>query len=303
MIRRAFVCVATFLLGCPSAPKPVVHEPVYVPPPASPRYIAGGDSRNDAKRVLPWAFQEAKTRHATAFLFLGDMELSPGLDGHFEKELRILDPVPFYPVLGNHEVRLFGFIKSGTLQNEQEFRKHFLDTPRTPVKSSIEHKVVYSVNLPGGVHFVALDNVSQKGFGDAQLAWLAADLEAARVDSSVQHVIVGMHKPLAHNGISTHGMDRDGAHAIADSEAAATLFAENHVSLILASHVHGYASYTLDGIPAYVTGGLGAPLSNKIGPKGAFHHFLQIDVGPDGLQVAVVPFEGGLTTGEEDDDD
>ena len=303
MRRQAFVCVAALSLGCPSAPKPLVHEPVYVPPPAIARYIAGGDSRNDAKRVLPWAFQEAKMRHATAFFFLGDMELTPGLDGHFENELRILDPVPFYPVLGNHEVRLFGFIKSATLQNEREFRKRFLDTPRTPVQSSIENKVVYSVNLPGGVHFIALDNVSQKGFGDAQLAWLAADLDAARADSSVQHVIVSMHKPLAHNAISTHGMDHDGVKGVADSEAAAALFAKNHVSLILASHVHGYASYTVGGIPAYITGGLGAPLSSKIGPNGMFHHFLQIDVAPGALQVSVVRFEGGLSGGDADDDD
>jgi hypothetical protein len=300
MIRR-LACVVALLLGCPSAPKPIVHEPTYVPPPAIARYIAGGDSRNDAKRVLPWAFQEAKLRRATAFFFLGDMELMPGLDGHFEKELHLLDPVPFYPVLGNHEVGLFGFIKSAALQNEADFRKRFLDTPRTPVHSSIENKVVYSVNLPGGVHFIALDNVSQKGFGDAQLAWLAKDLETARADVAVQHVIVGMHKPLAHNGISTHSMDHDGSGAVGDSEAAARLFTGARVSLILASHVHGFASYTHDGIPAYITGGLGAPLSSKAGRNGAFHHFLQIEVMPSALQVSVVRFDGGISTGDEDD--
>jgi hypothetical protein len=33
-------------------------------------------------------------------------------------------------------------------------------------------------------------------------------------------VIVGMHKPLAKNGLSTHGMDTDGPGAAADSDAA-----------------------------------------------------------------------------------
>jgi hypothetical protein len=301
---RSFVlAVGALFLACGSAPKPVPKTPEPIAAPAIARYIAGGDSRNDVRKVLPWAFQEAKLRRATAFLFLGDMEFTPSLDGHFEDQLRILDPVPFYPVLGNHEVRLFGFIKSGTSENQAIFRQRFLGNSRTPVHSSIPNKVVYSVNLPGGVHFVALDNVSQKGFGEEQLAWLKGDLEAARADASVHHIIVGMHKPLAHNGISTHGMDKDGAKSIADSEAAAALFAANKVSLILASHVHGFATYAHAGIPTYITGGLGAPLSNKLPQEGAYHHFLQIDVGPSALEVSVVRFGGGIINGEEDDDD
>ncbi len=299
---RCFV-FALAMAGCGGGPQPQQKAPEpAVPPPTIARYIAGGDSRNDAKDVLPWAFQEAKVRRASAFLFLGDMEFTPGYDGHFETELRILDPVPFYPVLGNHEVRLFGFIKHDTLENETAFRRRFLDTQRTPIHSSIANKVVYSVLLPGGVHFIALDNVSQKGFGPEQLAWLAGDLQAARADANVKYVVIGMHKPLAHNGISTHGMEEDGAKGVADSEAAVALFVQNKVSLILASHVHGFAAYTHSGIPTYISGGLGAPLSNKMPEQGAFHHFLQIDVG-DRLDVAIVRFGGGVVRGEEEVDD
>jgi hypothetical protein len=267
-------------------------------PPSGPRYIVGGDSRDDASHVLPWAFKEAKSRDATAFFFLGDMELTPELDAHFASELPLLDPIPFYPALGNHEVRVFGFMPLGNRAAEKAFKARFLGTPRTPVTSSIEDKVVYSVDVPGGVHFIALDNVSQRGFGAAQLAWLEHDLETARQSPAVRYIVVGMHKPLAHNGVSTHGMDGDGAQAIAESDAALALFVKYKVTLLIASHVHEFAHFNLAGIDSYITGGLGAPL-DRSGPDHAFHHFLQLDVGDAGIEVTVVRFDGKQTMGDE----
>jgi hypothetical protein len=267
-------------------------------PPTGARYIVGGDSRDDASHVLPWAFREAKARGASSFFFLGDMELTPQLDPHFLNELTLLDPIPFYPALGNHEVRVFGFANIGSRQAEGAFRKRFLGTPRTPITSSIEDKVVYSVDVPGGVHFIALDNASQDGFGPAQLGWLSHDLEQARADPRVRYVIVGMHKPLAHNGVSTHGMDSDGAQAALDSDAALALFVKYRVALVLASHVHEFAHFSQAGIESYITGGLGAPL-DRSGADRAFHHFLQLDVGDDAIHVTVVRFDGKPTFGEE----
>jgi hypothetical protein len=149
------------------------------------------------------------------------------------------------------------------------------------------------------VHFIALDNVSQAGFGPAQLAWLGHDLEQARAEPAIRYVVVGMHKPLAHNGISTHGMDSDGAQAIADSDAALALFVKHRVSLLVASHVHEFTHFNQAGIDSYITGGLGAPL-DRSGEDHAFHHFLQLDVGDDGIHVTVVRFEGKPVFGEED---
>ncbi len=296
-MRRALWVVAVALgSSCGGAPSPAPSAPGG--PPSGPRYIVGGDSRDDASHVLPWAFREAKARGASGFFFLGDMELTPELDAHFASELPLLDPVPFYPALGNHEVRVFGFVPIGKAQAEKAFRTRFLGTPRTPITSSITDKVVYSVDMPGGVHFIALDNVSQNGFGSAQLAWLGLDLEHASQDPAVRHIVVGMHKPLAHNGISTHGMDGDGAPAIAESDAALALFVRYKVSLLVASHVHEFAHFSQANIDSYITGGLGAPLDNS-GPEHAFHHFLQLDVTDDKIHVSVVRFDGVQTFGEE----
>ena len=235
------------------------------------RFIVGGDSRDDSAHVVPWAFAEAKSRGAAAFIFLGDMELSPELDKSFSHELSLLDPVPFYVVLGNHEVDQLGMFAIDRKAAQRTLARRFLGTPRTPVHSALADRIVYSVELPGAVHFVALDNVTQNGFGRDQLAWLGTDLSSAHANAAIKHIIVGMHKPLAHNGVATHGMDHDGAEAIADSEAALELFVDNHVDLILASHVHQFSEFKQNGIQTYITGGLGAPLT-RTGPDHAFHH-------------------------------
>jgi hypothetical protein len=291
--------LAAFVLGC-GGPSPLTPLQA-ASPPSGPRYIVGGDSRDDASHVLPWAFREAKARGASAFFFLGDMEITGFLDPHFVSALPYLDPVPFYPALGNHEVRVFGFLPLGNQAAEKAFRKRFLGTARTPITSSLEDKVVYSVDLPGGLHFIALDNVSQAGFGRDQLEWLATDLDRAIINSEVRFIVVGMHKPLAHNGASTHGMDSDGAQAVADSEAALKLFVSHKVALLVASHVHEFMHYKTKGIDSYITGGLGAPL-DRSGADHAFHHFLQLDLGDDEIHVTVVRFDGKPSIGEEGPD-
>ncbi|HEY3822444.1 MAG TPA: metallophosphoesterase [Polyangiaceae bacterium] len=268
------------------------------------RLVVGGDSRDDKAHVVPWAFEQAKARGAAAFIFLGDMELTPELDRTFARELALLDPVPFYPVLGNHEVEQLGFLPVGRAEAEKALARRFLNTPRTPVRSALPDRIVYSVDLPGGVHFVALDNVSQRGFGRDQLAWLGADLKRAHAEPTTRHILVGMHKPLAHNGVATHGMDHDGAEAASESDAALALFVENHVEMILASHVHQFTRFEQAGIPSYITGGLGAPLTRS-GAEHAFHHFLVLDVTDSGIHVDVVRFGGAPSVepeGEDDDD-
>jgi len=293
--------VATVLGACggaaPTTPV-ATPQPVARPPPGVVRILAGGDSRDDSSHVVPWAFREARARGASAFLFLGDMEITPQIDAALATELPDLGPVPFYPVLGNHEIKSFGFMSIGVGGAERAFSARFLGTARTPVRSALPDRIVYSADLPGGVHFVALDNVTENGFGGPQLAWLADDLARASADPSTKHVIVGMHKPLAKNGVSTHGMDRDGPGAAADSDAALALFRKNRVSLVLASHVHQFAKFDEAGIPAYITGGLGAPL-DRAGPDKAFHHFLQLDVTDDAIEVTVVRFDGAPSVAQQ----
>jgi hypothetical protein len=170
------------------------------PPPGTIRLAIGGDSRDDRSQVVPWAFREAKRRGAKAFFFLGDLELTPSEDALFLVKLNDLKPLPFYPVMGNHEVESFGFLRRSTSKDRERvktFKDRFLKVPVNLAR--FDDEVVYSADFEGGVHFIALDNVSRRGegFGPEQLGWLEEDLKAASAAKKV--IFVGMHKGLAHN--------------------------------------------------------------------------------------------------------
>jgi hypothetical protein len=304
-MTRCHVLGLVLLFGCSCGGGQTPPPGAPFSPPTGQRYIVGGDSRSDGAQVVPWAFREAKARGATAFFFLGDMELTPELDSHFRAELALLAPIPFYPALGNHEVRQLGILRIGVESAQKAFRRRFLEGPHMAVTNQIDphaHRVAYSVDVPGGVHFIVLDNVTERGFGDKQLEWLADDLERAHANPAVRHILVGMHEAPAHNGVTTHAMDEEGEGAVRDSDAAVALFQKANVEMILASHAHQFTTFTVGGIRGYITGGLGAPL-DRVGPEHAFHHFLQLDVSDTQIQVTVVRFEGHpvFTNGEEDD--
>jgi hypothetical protein len=290
--------------GCgPSATSSPAANGAAARPPCN-CFFVGGDARDDRAHVVRWALRTAKEQNAGAFIFLGDMELNPQWDPTFQKELAELDPIPFFPVIGNHEVKLFGFIGTDRQERLTRFQKRFLGTPRTPVTSKLSDRVAYSADLDGGVHFVALDNVTGSGFGQAQLDWLQSDLVAARARSSIRYVVVGMHKALAHNGVTTHSMDEDGDVGAHDSGAALALFRQSHVDFIFASHQHEGMAFTQEGIRSYITGGLGAPIAREA-PSGAEkrHHMLRVDVRDAALDVTVVPFEGPTLVADKDEDE
>src|SRR5260370_40756181 len=76
------------------------------------RLAIGGDSRNDDSHVVPWAFKESVKRGAKAFIFLGDLKIDRLADKFSAQQVRdYLPGVPFYPVIGNHEVEILGAVR------------------------------------------------------------------------------------------------------------------------------------------------------------------------------------------------
>jgi hypothetical protein len=273
-------------------------------------YLVGGDSRGDEGRVLPWAFDQAKRVGARGFVFLGDMEWSRRCDGHFHHELLgRLAPVPFYPVLGNHEIQWFGWLQrspAGQAEAERDFQRQFLGNAQTRVTSTFADRVVYSVDLEKGLHFIALDNVSGDGFGEAQKAWLRADLQKARSDPGNKFIVVGMHKPLAGSCIGSHSMEEGQATGRRDTEEVLGMFQGpgRPVDMIVASHVHQFAQFEQGGIRTYVTGGLGAHLREcSCGDCQAFHHVLELEVSDARIEVSVVRFPGRDVWAREGEDE
>lgn len=268
------------------------------PPQGVIRLAVGGDSRNDSNGVVPWAFATAKKRGAQAFFFLGDLEITSAEDNRFLPQLKALEGIPFYPAMGNHEVETLGIMRlpqSESREKVRKFKEAFLTAPGIHL-APFPDTVVYSVDLDGGIHLIALDNVSRKGegFGSGQLAWLAEDLCAASTAKKI--ILVGMHKGLANNPVTSHAMDEDGPSAVKDSDAALELFSHFQIAMLFVSHSHMYAAYKQDpgGLQVRLTGGMGAPLAKGLPEaEGAFHHFLLVDVYPGdtpSVRVQVVQF-------------
>lgn len=263
-----------------------------LPPLDGIRVAIGGDSRNDNSHVMPWAFDQAKKRGAKAFFFLGDLEITSSIDKHSIAEFKYLGDVPFYPAIGNHEVEIFGILRLPKEESQlkvRKFKDEFL-SGRGINLASFPDTAVYSVDLEDRIHFIALDNVSRKGegFGAPQLAWLEQDLKTASDGKKV--ILVGMHKGLANNPVTSHAMDEDGRQAVNDSEAALALFKNYKVAMVFVSHSHMYAAYPQDkdGLQVRLTGGMGAPLVRGLAEAdGAFHHFLLVDVAPGDCKAPV----------------
>jgi 3',5'-cyclic AMP phosphodiesterase CpdA len=313
-VRPLALAIAALSLRCGAAagvpPRMTAKLLPEATPPANGHvaYIVGGDSRGDEGGVLPWAFDQAKRVGARGFIFLGDMEWSRRCDGHFHHELLgRLAPIPFYPVLGNHEIRWFGWLKrspAGQAEAERDFQRQFLGTAQTRVGSRFSDHVVYSVDLEKGLHFIALDNVSEDGFGAAQKAWLREDLLRARKDPRTRFIVVGMHKPLAGSCIGSHSMEEGKATGRTDTDEVLAMFRDPvlPVDMILASHVHQFAQFEQAGIRTYVTGGLGAHLREcRCGDCKAFHHLLELDVSDARIEVSVVGFPGRHVRSKEGD--
>jgi hypothetical protein len=317
----ALLAVLAAGCGCPAVPparawpRPaVVADAMPLRPAGAVRFVVGGDSRKSfdgdasGRGVLRWAFDLAGRAGASAFFYLGDMQRTPPAETYFKSDLATLSPsVPFCPVYGNHEALFLGVIDAfpdalGTRRFARDFLPGCVGSELPVVaERAAGGRVYYSVELPGDVHFVALDNVSPAlGFGEAQLLWLAQDLASARARR--KRIVVGMHKALSGNGVTGHAMDEDEdagdpGRVWRDGARALQLFLANGVELILASHEHGYWEHRQPGdgrgIRSFITGGLGAPLKTCAGPEHAFFHVLVLDVLPDRIEVTPVRYPGG----------
>jgi 3',5'-cyclic AMP phosphodiesterase CpdA len=165
-------------------------------------------------------------------MHVGDIAYNDGsevdfTERHFKVYRRLLARVPFFPSVGNHDVRA----DSGTSYDRA------FDWP-----DDGSGRRWYSFQW-GDVLFVALDTSSGteavadlwSGKGE-QHDWLQSTLEAAHRDSTVQWTVVfGHHPPYSHAvGISGHGPNRDLRRALSP------LFDRYGVDLVASGHDHHY---------------------------------------------------------------
>src|SRR5512140_3078473 len=140
-----------------------------------------GPPNPDARGTLPKAVAAVNAlEHAPDFIiFTGD--LTHTTDDPRERRKRMAEFRDIAAGLAVKTVRFIPGEHDASLDNGKAFKEFF-----GPTTYTFEHK---------GVHFIVLDNVSDPGaqLGEAQLAWLAADLKAQPSDA---RIVVFAHRPL-----------------------------------------------------------------------------------------------------------
>ena len=153
----------------------------------------------DARGTLPKAIAEvnALAVQPDFIVFTGD--LTHTTDDPAERRKRMREFKEVAGGLKNRNIRFLAGEHDASLDRGEAFRENFGDTHYT-----FDHK---------GVHFIALDNVSDPGarLGDQQLAWLAADLAKQPKDA---RIVVLTHRPLFDLAPAWDWATRDGDKAM-----------------------------------------------------------------------------------------
>ncbi|QDL37828.1 metallophosphoesterase family protein [Rhodoferax sediminis] len=158
-----------------------------------------GPPNPDARGTLPKAVAavNALSEAPDFVIFTGD--LTHTTDDPRERRKRMAEVRDIVATLKVKTVRFIPGEHDAALDNGRAFKEFF-----GPTNYTFDHK---------GVHFIALDNVSDPAaqLGDAQLAWLADDLQHQPADA---RIVVFAHRPLFDLYPQWDWATRDGAKAV-----------------------------------------------------------------------------------------
>jgi len=160
-----------------------------------------GDALNpDAGGTLPKAVAAVNALAARPDFIVFTGDLTHTTDDPKERRRRLAEFKQIVSRLDNRNVRFMPGEHDASLDRGQAWKEFFGET-----HYSFDHK---------GVHFIALDNVSDPAakIGDEQLAWLKADLARQAQDAPI---VVMTHRPLFDLMPQWDWATRDGAQAIA----------------------------------------------------------------------------------------
>jgi hypothetical protein len=170
----------------------------------------------DADHTLPRtvAAIAALPQKPAFVVFTGD--LTQTTEDAVERRRRMAEMKSIVAGIGVPSVRFLAGEHDAALDRGEAYREHFGDLHYT-----FDH---------GGIHFVALDNVSdpEAALGAAQLAWLRADLAAT---PPATPVVVFAHRPLFELDAGWDWTTKDGAEAI-------TLLGARENVTVFYGHIH-----------------------------------------------------------------
>ena len=158
-----------------------------------------GDANPEARETLPRAIAavNALAQQPDFVVFTGD--LTHTTDDPRERRRRMAEFKDIIAPLRVRDIRFLAGEHDAALDQARAFKEFFGATRYT-----FDHK---------GVHFIALDNVSDPSasLGDEQIAWLAADIERQPMDA---RIVVLAHRPLFDLYPQWDWATRDGAQAV-----------------------------------------------------------------------------------------
>jgi Icc protein len=241
------------------------------------RFAVFGDNRpfnnmSDQPALFKDIVKNIEWIHPAFVVGIGDFIYGYGANAKRTKEeyedfLKVIKEftMPFYPVVGNHEVAGIGG------------QRDYVELLKKPL--------YYSFNYEKN-HFIILDtnvNFPNGPFTDKQFTWLKNDLAHA---TSAQNVFFFMHKPLIEPNGKMAWPNEKMAKKVKE-----TIYAFNskyhNVRVIFQGHEHLFWKKMINGIDYIITGGAGAPLDGEP-QNGGFYHFLLASV--DGTHVKVDVF-------------
>ncbi len=159
-----------------------------------------GPANPDAQNTLRQAVAHVNALEVQPDFIVFTGDLTHTTDDPAERRKRMGEFKEIVSGLKVQTVRFLPGEHDASLDNGAAYQEFF-----GPTHYSFDHK---------GVHFIALDNVSDPGarIGEAQLAWLKADLDKQARDA---RIVVLTHRPLFELAAKWDWATRDGEQAIA----------------------------------------------------------------------------------------
>ena len=159
-----------------------------------------GDANPEAANTLKKAVVAVNALDVPPDFIVFTGDLTHTTDDPKERRRRMAEVREIIGGLNVKTIRFMPGEHDASLDNGAAFKEYFGET-----HYSFDHK---------GVHFIAIDNVSDPGarIGDAQLDWLKADLAKQAKDA---HIVVFTHRPLFDLAPKWDWATRDGDKAIA----------------------------------------------------------------------------------------
>ncbi|HZR45118.1 MAG TPA: Ig-like domain-containing protein, partial [Candidatus Manganitrophaceae bacterium] len=204
-------------------------------------FVVFGDSGIGSPEQAALASRMEKINPDLAFV-AGDVIYEAGYDPEFDPRYflpyqRLIDHLPFYPVVGNHDI---------TADAGATFMSNFFHP---------DGRLYYDFHW-GNTHFIALD--SNDPSDPAQLAWLDQTLAQSQAGWKIAY----FHHPPYNSGFFGDAFKNV-------REAFVPLFEKYHVDVVFTGHAHDYERTcpiladrcVANGITYIVTGGGGAPLT------------------------------------------